>query len=94
MIPLMMTLTQTTVNIVPLIVTLMQTVLVLTIPEANDSVTDNVEAADADIYDADSSGAYYSGADNADSSNNSKYGVSNNIDDNDYVTDTINPYID
>ena len=93
-IPLMVTLMQTTVKIILLMVPLMQTFLVMTMPEANDTGIDNVEATDADIYDADSNAADDSDDDNYDVSRNAKYGVSNDIYENDDGTDIINPDID
>ena len=70
----------------------------LTIPEANDTGTDNVEATDTDaetdIEDADSNAADDADADNSDASTNNKDGVSDDIYYNDYGTDTNNSDID
>ena len=63
-------------------------------PEANNSVTYNVEATDADIADSDSNAADNVGADNSDSIPNAKDGVSDDIDDNEDGTDTNKPDID
>ena len=93
-IPLMVTLMQTTVNIILLIVPRMQTFLVLIMLEANDAGSYNVEATDTDIYDADSNAADDADDDNYDASRNAKYGVSNDIYENDDGTDIINPDID
>ena len=89
----MVTLMQTTVKIIPLMVTLMQTVLVLKIPEANDIVTDNVKAADFDIADSDYNAADDDDADNADAIPNARDGVIDDIYDNDYGIGTKNSYI-
>ena len=91
---LMVKLTQTTVNIIPLMVTPMQTVFVLKIPEANYEGTDNVEVADSNIADAYSNSADDADADNAGASPNAKDDFINDIDDNDYGTYKNNPDID
>ena len=75
-------------------VTPMQTVCVLKIPEANYDGTDNVEVADSDIADAYSNSADDADADNAGASPNAKDDFINDIDDNDYGTDKNNPDID
>ena len=94
MMMLMVALINTTVKMMPLMVTLVKTVLVLAMPEANDAGIDNVEAADTDIDDA-----YYNATDDAEAENyeaipNERDGVINDIDDNDEVTDTKNYDID
>ena len=64
------------------------------ITKYNDSGTYNVEATDADISDAEFNAADDPDTDNDDSSSNAKYGVINDIHDNDDGTATNNPDID
>ena len=94
MMMLMVALINTTVKMMPLMVTLVKTVLVLAMPEANDAGTDNVEAADTDIDDADYNATDDAEAENYEAIPNERDGVINDIGDNDEVTDTNNYDID